>query len=794
MHLHIPVTKTPRGTRRSRQSRRGSGLARALAAALLPMGTMLAGCFLDPEVTEHPSMQGMFEVSSGSRAATFVEGSLPIGDSPAPIDRGSYSIPETSEFQFNVEIPGEATELIIGIAANRDDYLTVAFVDQPATADGYYVLPLDSRESGKTVTESRTMTVAVRQLRSEVQNTYTIQAAWRGESQMSAPAAFHYYPDRWLRGMDPCRLPFAIENNRLDGTWGKLEGTSWALFPAMMRFRRTFFGGGIWDDTQGSGGSYGLGISDSNDCLPNGAYGVDVMLKQFDGQRWFTSMVSVFIGYEFSGADTLRLEGNWTGHATYLRLTPRPSSELPPNMTMVPYIVSLPKEEATFQLDRAGLQNGRVDEIPNDLVSPGTVVAQSPAGGTAVPIGSSVNMSVARATPPTITIDAARMVGADTLGVDATVSFSKWEDREGQRLISLRATINGQEILERISVKDRVGPGEPETRIEWVYGHLLQVELSRAHDPEGNPATVPRFETGQNFTLTAEAWGEAGGESSPSRFDVVIPLPVMVVHGVTKDLLQDTFFFLPYEGLQGFLADNGYDADPSLYRTLWGPPGIHYSSQESTPAEVGQMLKAWIDQAVGSTYADKVDLIGHSLGGLLCRYYATEVDVDRRVRRVIMVGTPNEGSSEFYVEAFTHPKDWADKKLHTTEGEWNVRSLLAPTYPTLWISGSQEQVPNPLPNTFHEGGFNKPAPPGVEYWTLFTDRSATKAKLFVTPISDGWFTYDGVRASDNGDGTVLVTSAQTCGTPVCVSTPTKHGMLPSDAAVEAEILSILQSR
>ena len=63
-------------------------------------------------------------------------------------------------------------------------------------------------------------------------------------------------------------------------------------------------------------------------------------------------------------------------------------------------------------------------------------------------------------------------------------------------------------------------------------------------------------------------------------------------------------------------------------------------------------IDSWINAALNRTYADKVNLLGHSMGGLIARYYAGHTLNQSKVNKVIMVGSPNKGTTLFYIEAF----------------------------------------------------------------------------------------------------------------------------------------------
>jgi len=57
-----------------------------------------------------------------------------------------------------------------------------------------------------------------------------------------------------------------------------------------------------------------------------------------------------------------------------------------------------------------------------------------------------------------------------------------------------------------------------------------------------------------------------------------------------------------------------------------------------------QILDGQIDQVLSQTGSTKVDLVGHSMGGLVIRSYLTGDDAKTKVRRVVTLGSPHQGS------------------------------------------------------------------------------------------------------------------------------------------------------
>ncbi|WP_083286589.1 esterase/lipase family protein [Burkholderia seminalis] len=108
--------------------------------------------------------------------------------------------------------------------------------------------------------------------------------------------------------------------------------------------------------------------------------------------------------------------------------------------------------------------------------------------------------------------------------------------------------------------------------------------------------------------------------------------PIILVHGLTGT--DDYFGVVPYwYGMQADLQRHGatvYVADLSGFQSDLGPNGR------------GEQLLAYVKQVLAVTGAAKVNLIGHSQGGLTSRYVASVAPA--LVASVTTIATPHRGS------------------------------------------------------------------------------------------------------------------------------------------------------
>ncbi|KPH97741.1 hypothetical protein OK074_6426, partial [Actinobacteria bacterium OK074] len=71
---------------------------------------------------------------------------------------------------------------------------------------------------------------------------------------------------------------------------------------------------------------------------------------------------------------------------------------------------------------------------------------------------------------------------------------------------------------------------------------------------------------------------------------------------------------------------------------------LNYSPLTCDIRTAAELLGRHVEEICERTGSDRVDIVGHSLGGLIARYYAQRLGGDRRVRTVVTLGTPHEGT------------------------------------------------------------------------------------------------------------------------------------------------------
>ncbi len=135
--------------------------------------------------------------------------------------------------------------------------------------------------------------------------------------------------------------------------------------------------------------------------------------------------------------------------------------------------------------------------------------------------------------------------------------------------------------------------------------------------------------------------GELLGTSAPIT---VAPRPVVLVHGFISDWTTWKLYlgpggYLDALGLKGYAVGDGQVQGTLDTGVITDPPG-----RTNSIAQNAQVLGEYISNVKGQTGAEMVDLVVHSMGGMISRYYIDRVMQERDVAQLIMLGSPMGGS------------------------------------------------------------------------------------------------------------------------------------------------------
>lgn len=188
------------------------------------------------------------------------------------------------------------------------------------------------------------------------------------------------------------------------------------------------------------------------------------------------------------------------------------------------------------------------------------------------------------------------------------------------------------ELLESKGWLSRIGSGMASgvasgvattSKFIWdIPGNLSNISFSRPQLPQLRGA-IPDPPLGARHV--SPGYAEDLWQARPT---LDRPYPVILIHGTisSKNVWQNLVLRLRGDDFVVFCPDYG----------------VHGTQDIPTSAtDVG----AYIEQVLSATGAEQVDIVGHSQGGLLARYWINELGGEDYVHHLITLGSPHHGTT-----------------------------------------------------------------------------------------------------------------------------------------------------
>ncbi len=130
----------------------------------------------------------------------------------------------------------------------------------------------------------------------------------------------------------------------------------------------------------------------------------------------------------------------------------------------------------------------------------------------------------------------------------------------------------------------------------------------------------------QAQVATAHPGGPGGRQAREPRVPQWAPPPVVLLHGLVDN--RSVFVLLRRALGRGRHVE-----------------ALNYSLLTCDLRTAARQLARHVEDVCARTGHRQVDLVGHSLGGLVARYYVQRLGGDERVRTVVTLGTPHSGTA-----------------------------------------------------------------------------------------------------------------------------------------------------
>jgi triacylglycerol esterase/lipase EstA (alpha/beta hydrolase family) len=225
-------------------------------------------------------------------------------------------------------------------------------------------------------------------------------------------------------------------------------------------------------------------------------------------------------------------------------------------------------------------------------------------------------------------------------------------------------------------------------------------------------AEVESFATGAAAPAGANDWN-----CKPSSTH---PYPVVLVHGTVENQRSN------FNAISPQLKNDGYCVYTFNYGAGSFTGGQFYGLAKisSSAAE----LKTFVDKVLASTGKSKVDLVGHSQGGMMPRWYIQFLGGAAKVHQLVALSPSNQGTT-----------------LSGIAGLADIVPNLANVFVYSWCQSCQDQVVGSAAlTTLNAGGGTSP---GVSYTNIITQYDEV-----VTPYTNGKLSGSNVKNITVQDG------------------------------------------
>jgi triacylglycerol esterase/lipase EstA (alpha/beta hydrolase family) len=116
------------------------------------------------------------------------------------------------------------------------------------------------------------------------------------------------------------------------------------------------------------------------------------------------------------------------------------------------------------------------------------------------------------------------------------------------------------------------------------------------------------------------------------------PRPVVLVHGTFADMSNS------WQAISPLLKNNGYCVFALNYGSYNGSGAIGVYGVGDIPTSAGE-LNAFVDKVLAATGAPEVDMVGHSQGGMMPRYYLKNLGGAAEVHALVGLSPSNHGTT-----------------------------------------------------------------------------------------------------------------------------------------------------
>jgi triacylglycerol esterase/lipase EstA (alpha/beta hydrolase family) len=146
------------------------------------------------------------------------------------------------------------------------------------------------------------------------------------------------------------------------------------------------------------------------------------------------------------------------------------------------------------------------------------------------------------------------------------------------------------------------------------------------------------YNSAYGFAHSSPTASPPGANNFACRPTAAHPRPVILVHGTFEDMANN------WQALSPLLANHGYCVFALNYGSFNGSGLIGIYGTGYIEASAAR-LSAFVDKVLGATGASQVDVVGHSQGGMMPRYYLRFDNGAAKVHTLVGLAPSNHGTT-----------------------------------------------------------------------------------------------------------------------------------------------------
>ena len=171
-----------------------------------------------------------------------------------------------------------------------------------------------------------------------------------------------------------------------------------------------------------------------------------------------------------------------------------------------------------------------------------------------------------------------------------------------------------------------------------IVGIVAALAVCGATAPAAAASLPVVYNSAYGFAHSSPTASPPGANDFACKPTAAHPRPVILVHGTFEDMANN------WQALSPLLSNNGYCVFALNYGSFGGSGSIGVYGTgyiESSAAQLG----AFVDKVLAATGASRVDIVGHSQGGMMPRYYMRFDNGAAKVHTLVGLAPSNHGTT-----------------------------------------------------------------------------------------------------------------------------------------------------